>query len=270
MSINRDTWTRSHDLALVYVALAFGTDADLTDEELRAILGRIGYWRSYFPLEEVQVVIMEALTVFMEENAEAEVLRSIETLSSILSEEERRRALEDIIHIAGADGIILKSERSLINFLARTWNLKPLSQDLLEASNSVVEEAPDWSIMHDLSLVYVTMAHSTDNELSRPEIDAIISRLGDWHEELTEEEVREIIRSTLALYAKGPDEEVLRQSVTSIRELLPIVQRLAALDDLFYIAEADGKVNEHEQSMLTTLANAWGLAIRMNGRDPAA
>ena len=31
MSLQNDTWTPAHDLALVYIALAYGTDHDLTD-----------------------------------------------------------------------------------------------------------------------------------------------------------------------------------------------------------------------------------------------
>lgn len=268
--MNRDTWTRSHDLALVYVALAYGSDSELTDDELGAITDRLSNWRSDFTLDEVQVVVLEALAIFIEEDAEAEVRRSIRSLVQTLSHDEREQALRDIVHIAEADGIVLTAERSLIDLLARSWGLKALSDDLMEQSDSDVETVPYWSIVHDLSLIYLTMAHSTDNELSPPEIEAIVSRLRDWKRELTEQDIREIVRSTLALYAKGPDESLLHQSVGSIRDVLPMIQRLAVLDDLVHIAESDGRMNEHERTMLSSLARVWGLAVRLNGRGSAA
>ncbi len=268
MSLKSDTWTRAHDLALVYVALAYGTDADLADEELGVITERLSAWRSNFAIEDVQEVVMESLAIFLEHEAEKEVPRSIRSLMTSLSPEERERALEDIVRIAEADGIVLSAERSLINLLARSWDLKELSQELIERSEVRVESAPEWTIFHDLSLIYLVMAHSTDDELSSPEIEAIINRLGDWKQELTEEDVRAIVRSALRFYAQGPDEHTLQRSVASIKNTLPVIQRLAALDDLVHIAEADGAVNEHEQNMIATLARAWGVSVRLNGRAP--
>lgn len=266
MTPQGDTWTRAHDLALVYVALAYGTDCRLTDAELKAITDRLQAWRENFAIDDVQEVVMEAMAVFLEHEAEVEVPRSIQSLAKSLSAEEREQALQDIVHIAEADGVLMNSERSLINTLARSWDVKALSDELISRSSARVEAPKDWTIFHDLSLVYLVMAHSTDAELSTPEIDAIVQRLGDWKRELSEEDVRAIIRSTLRFYAQGPDEQALQESVASIRRSLPVIQRLAALDDLVYIAEADGDVNENERAMIDTLAQAWGVAVRLNGR----
>lgn len=266
MTPKGDTWTRAHDLALVYIALAYGTDSQLTDAELSAMTQRLQAWRNNFAMEDVQEIVLESMVVFLEHEAEVEVPRSIQALSQSLTESEREQALQDIVHIAEADGVLMSSERSLINTLARSWGLKALSDDLISKSPARVEAAADWTIFHDLSLVYLVMAHSTDAELSGPEIDAIVQRLGDWKQDLSEEEVRDIIRSTLRFYAQGPDEEALRESVATIKRSLPVIQRLAALDDLVYIAQADGRVNEHERAMIDTLAQAWGVAVRVNGR----
>ena len=32
-----DDWTTTHDLAVVYIAIAYGTDHDLSDEELKVL-----------------------------------------------------------------------------------------------------------------------------------------------------------------------------------------------------------------------------------------
>lgn len=262
----RDAWTRAHDLALVYVALAYGTDSELSDTELATITDALSSWREEFSVDEVQEVVMEAVTVYLETDSETEVRDSVRSLRRELSVEERRKALEDIVRIAEADGIMLVSERSLIRALAVEWGLKADGESLLRKSDVTSEEGDDWTLLHDVGLVYLVVAHSTDNELSDAEIRALLGRLTDWREGMTEDEARIIARVALERYASGPDTELLQKVVLSIRQNLPVIQRLAVLDDLVFIAEADGSINENEAVMIGTLAKAWGLGVRLNGQ----
>ena len=263
----RDAWTRAHDLALVYVSLAFGTDHDLVDDEVNTIQEKLAQWRDHFEVDEVLEVIMEAVTVFIEGDAEREVAESVRALRNSLDAAQKRHALEDVIRIAEADGILLTSEKNLISQVARAWNLKPLGAELLAVSNAVHEDLPDWTLLHDLGLVYLAMAHSTDDDLSTPEINAIIERLQDWKSGLNEADARNVVRTALHFYANGPDETALQRSVLAIKTHLPIIQRLAALDDLVYVAEADGHLNDHEKTLIGSLADVWGLGVRLNGRQ---
>ncbi|MFW5973060.1 MAG: TerB family tellurite resistance protein [Bacteroidota bacterium] len=267
MTPPRDTWTRTHDLALVYVAVAYGADSDLADSEISVITEALHRWREDLSVQEVREMVIEAMAVFLEGEATTEVPASMHSLGNELSDAERQRALEDIVHIAEADGVLLTSERSFVSVMARTWGLKELGEDLLMRSRAESkEDVPEWTLFHDLGLIYVVMAHSTDNDLSSGEIEAIIERLRDWREGMTDEAVRDIVRTALAVYGQQPDEALLQASVGSIRQHLPIIQRLAALDDLIYIAEIDGPVNEYEREMIRSLAEAWQLGIRLNGR----
>jgi uncharacterized tellurite resistance protein B-like protein len=263
-----DAWTRAHDLALIYVALAYGTDSELSDTELATITDALSGWRDEFSVDEVQEVVMEAVTIYLEETSRDEVRESIRSLRHSLTEEERHQALEDIVRIAEADGIMLVSERSLIRALSQEWGLKATADILLGRSTAVDETAKGWTLLHDIGLVYLVVAHSTDNELSEAEIKALLTRLTDWREGMDEDEARTIVRTALERYAKGPDTELLQKVVLSIRQNLPVIQRLAVLDDLVYIAEADGLVKDNEANMIGTLAKAWGLGIRLNGRLP--
>ena len=111
MSSTRDSWTSAHDLALLYIALAYGTDYELSDRELDTIKQTLQRWRSDFPPDEVKEVVMEAFTVYLEEGAAEEVARCMERLNETLDEDERRRALEGVVGIAEADGVMLTSER---------------------------------------------------------------------------------------------------------------------------------------------------------------
>lgn len=266
MSTSNDKWTRVHDLALVYITLAHGTDHELSDPELHTITRTLQEWREDFSQEAVQEVVMEAMTVYLEQDAATEVARAMERLKATLTEEERRRALEGIVRIAEADGVLLSNERSLISTLATIWGVKQTSRRLLEASTVIVEEQPAWSLLHDISLIYLVLAHSTDNELSEPEIAAMVERLGDWQPAFKEEEVRAVVRDALRVYARQPDREALGASIDAIQQALPLIQRLALLDDLVYIAEVDGGINDHEKEMITTLARAWHVGVRLNGQ----
>lgn len=265
MSSTQDTWTRAHDLALIYIALAYGTDHELSDAELHSITDTLQNWRPDFAQDDVREVVMEAFSVYLEEGAADEVARAMERLRDALDEEERRRALEGVVRIAEADGVMLTSERGFISTLASIWDVKSTARELLADSTAEVGRKKRWTLLHDIGLMYIVLAHATDDDLSEPEITAIIQRLGDWQPNLADSEVRRLVREVLEVYSKQPGVDILRNSVEAIKERIPMVQRLALLDDLVFIAEVDGAVNEHEKAMIGDLARAWHVGIRMNG-----
>lgn len=262
----RETWTTAHDLALIYIALAYGTDSELSERELKTITEAISTWRTELSVVEVNEIVLEAVAVFLEGNPRVEVVNSMQTLRDVLSEEQRRRALDDIIRIAEADGVLLHRERGLITFLASIWEMKATGQRLIDQISVPEEQLPDWSLLHDISLMYVVMAHSTDNVLSEPEIGAIVERLSEWQPDLDEGSTRRVVGDVLTYYASEPAQERLQSSVSAIKEALPMMQRLVLLNDLVYIAEADGEFTQHEKEMLATLSAAWDIPVRLNGR----
>ncbi len=265
MKKTKDSWTVTHDLALIYVALAYGTDSKLSDEELNTITARLQGWSEGAGMEEVQEVVLEAIAVFLQEDAREEIQQSMRLLKETLSEAERRRALEEIVQVAMADGVLLRSERSLISALASVWEVKATGDLLLQASAAQAEHRAGWTLLHDIALVYVIVAHAPDNELSSKEIGAILERSRDWQPDLEEEEVRRIVREALQFYSESPEQEELQKSVWALRDSLPVMQRLALLNDLVYISEADGAFDEQEKSMIHSLSRAWNLHVRFNG-----
>ena len=80
-----------------------------------------------------------------------------------------------------------------------------------------------------------------------------------------DEAIRRVLREALAFYSAGPDQEALQQSVQTIREMMSAVHRLVLLDDLVFIAEADGEVNDIEKEMIDNLSPSWGVSIRVDG-----
>ncbi len=263
MTPTEDTWTRTHELSLVYLALAYGTDQALADEEMHTIVAAIQGWDSALTPAGAQEIVLEALAVYLQENTGVEVTRTIRALKSSLSEDERRHALEDVVRIAEADGVLLSSETSLIATLADIWGLRETGARLLAQTTATVADEPAWSLLHDMALTCIVLAHSTDNNLSLHEIGAILERLGAWQPELSKEALHEVFRVSLHAYSAQPDREVLTASIRSIREALPPIQRIAFLDDLLHIARADGRINENEEAMLHALAKGWSVDIRL-------
>ena len=261
----KKTWSRSHDLALIFIALAYGADEDLSAEELATITDILQDWQQNLLADEAQDIVMEAVAVYLDDDHDREVVRSIEVLSEQLSDEERQRALQDVVRIAEADGVLIDAEKYLITRLAAAWNIKGVEKTLSEHLSAGVKHIPGWSLLHDIALMYLVLAHSTDNELSDSEIEAMIGRLNDWQADLSEEAVRKILREALAFYSEEPTSDALQHSVEVIRQQLSTVHRLVLLDDLAFIARADGGVSEQEQELLDMLSNAWNVNIRLNG-----
>ncbi len=260
------TWTSTHDLALLYIALAYGTDHDLSDDELQTITSALEDWASVPQEGHVQEVVMEAVTAFLEGDSRAELRRSINDLGQDLTDEERRRALTDVIRIAEADGVLLEREQGLIHTVAEAWSLKRLSEELVEDTSAVVQrQGEDWSLIHELAFVYLVVAHGGSNDLSSDEIDLMLERLHEWQPDLADEEVEDVMRNALQVYAEE-GETLIQESVRTLKQALPDVQRLAVLDDLHCIAKVDGDLSDAEHDLITSLAKAWDVNVRMNGR----
>ncbi len=259
----KTTWSRAHDLALVYLALAYRTDSQLSVDEMDSIVTALHRWRPDLSKDDIREVAMESLAVLFDEDSSDEVAAAIDRLHKSLSDDEQKQALDDLVRVARSDGVFLGRERTFVSQLARAWSVKEeATEALLQPSQEDVDE--DWTLLHDLGLVYIVLAHSTDSKLSESEIAAMLERMNQWHPELSEAETRAILREALKAYSEGPGEEELTRSVSKLKDALPFLQRLALLDDLTYIAEADGSVNEFEREMIGSLSRAFGVEVSLS------
>ena len=256
------SWSRAHDLALVYLALAYGTDSQLSTDEMDTIVSALHSWRQDLAVEDIKEVAMESLAVLLDEDSSTEVFSAIDRLQASLSDEERTRALDDVVRIAQSDGVFLGRERTFVSHLARAWAVKEQAVEALQKP-SQEDEDDDWTLLHDLGLVYIVLAHSTDGKLSDSEIAAMLERMSQWHPDLSEADIRSVLREALRVYAEGPGEEELTRAVSALKRALPFLQRLAVLDDLTYIAESDGHFNDFEREMIESLSRAFGVEVRV-------
>lgn len=244
--------------ALLYVAAAVTPDGFLSDGEIQRIgdllkqrfpgsvrtdlaLGLIGDALQRLPATEAQQLTM------VDDAAAA--------LTTALSPSDREGVLRDLVSIARADGIVMRQERTLIDDLAHRWGLAP--PDSSQPIGAVEGEAPAWSALHDLTLIYLVLAHGTDNELSKNEVQVMMRKLREWQPDVPEARVREILRTAMNRYAEGVDERRLHQAIISVKESMPASKRMAALHDLIQIANADGVFLDVEEDLINNLLAEW-------------
>lgn len=256
---SNETWTRTHDLALVYIALVFGGGTNITDTILSTVIRSLHKWDDSLSEEGIKEVVLEALTIYIEDDAHVEFTRTVRSLNKQLNQDERKKALEDVLEIAEADGVLQSSERSLITLLAENWDLKDSSKTMLEQSSAAVDEHPSWSLMHDMALICIVLAHSTDNDLSPTEIEKILERLGSWQPDLGKDEITSVVGDAIKAYSAQPGQEVLSACLSSIKEALPIIQRVAFIDDLVSIAQVDDAIIDTERDMIRNISAALGV-----------
>lgn len=263
MTMQEESWTHIHDVALVFLTLAYSTDAHLSDEEVDAISEAVRKWKPDLSDHDVHEIVLEAASVFFESDAEKEFVQSVRALGDAFKVEQRRDVLEDVMRIAEADGVLLNSEQNLLSILASAWDIKATKDRLVDETSARLENDPEWSVMHDIALMYLIMAHSSDGELVDVEIKAMLERLGEWEPDLSEEDLRGILRTALKYYGQSPDREDIQDSINSIKDALRRSQRLIILDDLITIAKSDGDVSDEERDIAESLSAAWHIDVRI-------
>ncbi len=268
------------DLALVYLTLAHGTDESLDDTEVSAMADLLRAWSGGAGADGVIEAIEAALVAYQREDALERVNEAIAHVRQEVEQPERQRLLDDLVEIALADGEFVHEEGAFIGRLTEAWevNAAAPSSGTASAAWSVLRagapagEAEGWTPIHDLALVYLTLAYETDENLSRGEVDAVIQKIGEWMPDADDEGVSAIVHDVLNAYVQGLDREAYVRAVASVGQALPDHQHDALLSDLVAIAHADGKLLETEAQMIRDLAEAWGLDLTdddLHERGPA-
>lgn len=239
-------------LALLYLSMAHRSDDYLSDAELESVTQMLTARSVAQNRGEMQPVVMDALDAYMHiENPEDAVREAADSLSDALSESERRAVLRDLKTIAESDGILLNEERNTLNQLAESWGIESPYNDPPEH----FEE--EWSVLHDLAYIYLVLAHGTDNDLTGFEIQVMLNKLQEWQPEGATVEMRSVLKSAMSAYARGEDEGRLERSIRSVREALPRQKRMAAMNDLVKIANADGVFLDNEEDLINHLLAEW-------------
>ena len=256
------------DLALIYLTLAHGTDEDLTDEEVDTIAEELHEWQEEVRQESVLSAIKGALALYEREDALDQVNAAIRSVRNEISVEDRQLILDDLVEIAMADGRYMHEESTFIGELADAWDV---SADEGEgdarghwasgAWTVLQNEGPaeSWTPVHDLALIYLTLAYETDHDLDEEEVEAITAKISEWIPGVEDDDVLGVVREVMETYVQGPRRRVFAEAVDAVGEVVPQRQHEALLADLRYVAEADGVILDAERRMIRDLADAWGL-----------
>ncbi len=259
-----DDWTIHHDLALIFWYLLYSQNRTNSDREQQILVETLQGWKDAPEDDDaLKEIVLEALAVYSDKeergNAITEALRH---LYEELTLDERHRAIESALRIAEADGLLVLTERRVLQRIADAWEVDRYAQALIDITRP---QEDDWSLMHDIGALYVILAHSTDNQLSADEIKTMVQRLMAWAPKLEEEDIRVVLRQVVKWYGTSPDQQALSGVVRSVRENMSSVQRLMVMSDLHEIAQADGEMLDEERDMLATFMRSLDVTVSGSG-----
>ena len=124
----------------------------------------------------------------------------------------------------------------------------------MEAGN---QEYPDWTVTHDLALIYLALTHGADEELDSSEVDAMSRKLREWHDSFGIDRIKTIMREVMLVYMGSSGEQMLEAAIAAVGEEMPKSTRIAILNDLADIASADGSIVMGEVDFIQQLARDW-------------
>lgn len=117
------------------------------------------------------------------------------------------------------------------------------------------------TLLHDLALLYLGLAHGADEDLDPQETMEIAAKLRRWQPDKDPALIDHVIREATLTYLNGANDQRLHEAVHVLGGQLSKNLLKAILDDLVDIARADGTVVPGEQSFITDIADAWDLQV---------
>jgi uncharacterized tellurite resistance protein B-like protein len=110
-----------HDLALLYLALTYGTDGRLDNVEQAAMRDRLFAWAPGLDPTRLDHVLHEAMLSYSNglDNERLDAL--LTRLHDVLDAPGRQRVLDDLRTLARADAQVHREEVAFINRVADAW-----------------------------------------------------------------------------------------------------------------------------------------------------
>ena len=262
------------DLALIYIALAHGADEHFDDTEMDIIARRLQDVQAGVSQGTVLRAVKDALDDYMQEDTPQRIAQAVERIRTSVPQSLRRRIVRDLTEIGKADDKFLYTEAAFIGELVEAWkvNLTDLVAESAATWNVLgtdTQAEAAWTPIHDLVLIYITLAHRTDQSLSRDEVEAIAKKIGEWLPNASDEIIEHILHEAMRVYQER-GARTFDDALTAVKVSVPAYQRVAILDDLRYIADADGVLLVEERVMIEKIAQAWDCDTSAWDFNPAA
>jgi uncharacterized tellurite resistance protein B-like protein/molybdopterin converting factor small subunit len=258
-----------HDLAFLFLAITYHPDHELSGAEREAVLARLQARFAGESRAALHALLDEQISTFPElKDVRQAAMRAMVQLRTVLPQADRAAVLRELEHVARVNGAILDGERGLLTALAVGWDLDLPQRPEVLASSTPEPQGEAWGVLHDLALIYLVLAQGTDDALSPEETLVILNKLREWGSGRSEADVRAVLKAALQRYAQGPSEEVLGASIQAVKAAMPEAERMAALNDLIQIANADGLFLDDEEDLINSLMDAWSVGAYADQGKP--
>lgn len=122
------------------------------------------------------------------------------------------------------------------------------------------------TLLHDLALLYLGLAHGADESLDPAETKQIAASLRRWQPDKDPALIDHVIREATLTYLNGTTSERMTETVHVLRDALSQDLRRVILQDLAEIARADGKILSEERNFISTIAADWDLDFEEDAR----
>lgn len=126
------------------------------------------------------------------------------------------------------------------------------------------------TLLHDLALLYLGLAHGADADLDPSETRAIAAKLRRWQPDKDPALIDHVIREATLTYLNGTNQSRLHDAVEVLRDALSENLRVRILNDLADIARADGEIVNQEQVFIDQIADQWGIDLDQATRDSSS
>jgi uncharacterized tellurite resistance protein B-like protein len=118
-------------------------------------------------------------------------------------------------------------------------------------------EPSDWSVVHDVALLYLALAHGTDLEIAPSEQMTMVERLNAWYPDEGPLRIQRVLQEVMLTYLGEHSREMVDAAVASIKMSMSKQDRIGVLNDLADLATADGTLVPGEISFIQQLARYW-------------
>ena len=116
-------WTPLHDLALLYLALVHGADAEISPGEMEVMATKLKDWYPDADGAQLSRVTEDVMLMYVSESGHQMLETSVASLNEHLQKGQRIAVLNDLAEIASADGTLAPGEVSFIQELAMHWGV---------------------------------------------------------------------------------------------------------------------------------------------------
>ncbi len=238
-------------LAHLYIAMARSSSDYVSDDVLNRVIGMLQARCAGASRADAAAALSKAMHEGLSEIDELSRTKAVaEELHTVLSTEQKQSLLDDLREVAQLDGVVVRNEQGMLDALTATWEIEGDARSPDPALES-------WGVLHDLAYIFLVLAHSTDDDLSDTELEVIFNKLREWEPGVPPDDVERILQDAMHVYSEGRDDHRLEVAIRSVRERLPREQRMAALNDLVKIANADGVFLDDEEDLINHLLGEW-------------